>query len=73
MASPTHGHAFEQTPEDGEGRGGLACYSPRGHRELDTTERLNSSDGNSNLLFSSRNKRACQFFKKFELFSFKCL
>ena len=25
----------------GDGQGGLACCSPRGHKESDTTERLN--------------------------------
>ena len=35
-------HEFEQTLEDGEGQGSLACYSARGHRELDMTEWLNS-------------------------------
>ena len=25
----------------GDGHGGLACCSPRGHKESDTTERLN--------------------------------
>ena len=29
---------FEQTPGDGEGQGGLACCSPWGHKESDTTE-----------------------------------
>ena len=27
-----NGHEFEQTPEDGEGQGSLACYSPWGRR-----------------------------------------
>ena len=31
------GHAFEQTPGDGEGQEGLACYSPWGHKESDMT------------------------------------
>ena len=31
-------HEFEETLGDGEGQGGLACYSPWGHKELDTTE-----------------------------------
>ena len=31
-------HEFEQTPEVGDGQGGLACYSPRGCNESDTTE-----------------------------------
>ena len=35
------GHEFEQTPEEGEGQGSLACYSPWGLKESDTTERLN--------------------------------
>ena len=38
-----NGHEFEQTPGDGEGQGSLACCSPWGHKELDTTERLNNS------------------------------
>ena len=33
-----NGHEFEQTPEDGEGPGSLACCSPWGHKESDTTE-----------------------------------
>ena len=33
-------HEFEQTPGDGEGQGSLACCSPWGSKELDTTERL---------------------------------
>ena len=32
---------FEQALADGEGQGSLACCSPCGHRELDTTEQLN--------------------------------
>ena len=34
-------HKFEQTPGDCEGQGSLACYSPWGRKELDTTEQLN--------------------------------
>ena len=36
-------HEFEQTLEDGEGQGSLACCSPWGSKESDTTERLNNS------------------------------
>ena len=36
-----NGHEFEQALRDGEGQGSLACCSPQGHKELDTTERLN--------------------------------
>ena len=36
-------HVFEQTLEDGEGQGSLACCSPWGSKESDTTERLNNS------------------------------
>ena len=35
-------HEFEQTPGDGEGEGSLACCSPWGHKESDTTGRLNN-------------------------------
>ena len=33
-----NGHEFEQAPGDGEGQGGLACCSPQGGKESDTTE-----------------------------------
>ena len=36
------GHEFEQTLGDGEGRGSLACCSPWGRKESDTTERPNN-------------------------------
>ena len=39
-----NGHEFEQAPGDGDGQGGLACCSPWGHKESDTTERLSSSN-----------------------------
>ena len=39
-----NGHEFEQTPGDGEGQGNLACCSPWGHKELDTTEWLNNNN-----------------------------
>ena len=32
------GHEFEQAPGVGDGQGSLACYSPWGHKEPDTTE-----------------------------------
>ena len=32
-----NGHELGQTSGDGEGQGGLACYSPWGHKELDVT------------------------------------
>ena len=34
------GHEFEQAPGVGEVQGDLACCSPWGHKESDTTERL---------------------------------
>ena len=33
-----NGHEFEYTLRDGEGQGGLACWSPSGCKESDTTE-----------------------------------
>ena len=38
-----NGHEFEQAPRVGDGQGSLACCSPWGHKELDTTE-LNLTD-----------------------------
>ena len=36
-----NGHEFEQTFGAGDGQGSLACCSPWGRKESDTTERLN--------------------------------
>jgi len=41
------GHEFEQAPGVGDGQGSLACCSPWGHRELDTTEQLNWTELNA--------------------------
>ena len=35
------GHEYEQVPGVGDGQGSLACWSPWGCKELDTTEGLN--------------------------------
>ena len=35
------GHEFEQALGVGVGQGSLACYNSWGHKESDTTERLN--------------------------------
>ena len=37
------GHEFKQALGGGEGHGTLACCSPWGPKELDTTEQLNSN------------------------------
>ena len=34
------GHEFEQALGVASGQGGLACYSPWGRKELDTTQQL---------------------------------
>ena len=36
------GHGFEQALGEGEGQGSLACCSPWGRKESDTTEQLNN-------------------------------
>ena len=36
-----NGHEFGWTPGVGDGHGSLACCGSWGHKELDTTERLN--------------------------------
>ena len=33
-----YGRVFEEAPIVGDGQGGLACCSPLGRKELDTTE-----------------------------------
>ena len=39
-----NGHEFELAPGVGEGQGSLACCSPWGHKEPDTTEQLNRTE-----------------------------
>ena len=41
-----NGHEFEWTPGVGDGHGGLVCCSPWGHKQSDTTERLNWTELN---------------------------
>ena len=36
------GYELEQAPGEGEGQRSLLCYSPWGHKELDTNEWLNN-------------------------------
>ena len=47
------GQEFEKAQGGGDGQGSLACCSPRGHKESDTTEQLNN---NNSLSGFSRNK-----------------
>ena len=58
------GHEFEQAPGVGDGEGSLACCSPWGRKELDTTEWLNWTelnwrhlDGNGNRVSGERQER----------------
>ena len=46
-----HGHEFEQAPGVGDGQGGLACCSPWGRQESDTTERLNNNPSHQSQAF----------------------
>ena len=39
-----NGHEFEQALGDDEGQGGLVCYTPWGHKQLDITEWLNNNN-----------------------------
>ena len=39
-----NGHEFEQALGDSDGQGSPACCSPWGHKESDTTERLNNNN-----------------------------
>ena len=47
-----NGHEFEQALGVAEGQGGLACCSPWGHKESDTTERLNNHHHHQDVGFS---------------------
>ena len=39
-----NGCQFEQTPGDSDGQGSLACCSPWGRKDSDSTERLNNNN-----------------------------
>ena len=52
-----NGYEFEQTPGGREGQGSLVCCSPRGPKESDTTERLNSNHRNKRSEEMSNRKR----------------
>ena len=39
-----NGHEFEEALVVGDGQGGLACCSPWGRKESDTTERPNNNN-----------------------------
>ena len=39
-----YGREFEKALGDSEGQGSLACYSPWGRKELDTSEQMNNSN-----------------------------
>ena len=41
-----NGHEFEQAPGVGDGQGRLACFSPWGRKERDTTKQLTEHDTN---------------------------
>ena len=45
-----NGHELEQTPGDGERQGGLACHSPWGGKESNTTWWLNNNNGSTEVL-----------------------
>ena len=47
-------HEFEQAPGGGEGQGSVVCYSPWGHKEASTTERLNNSSLPQNIILSEK-------------------
>ena len=57
-------HEFAQTEGDMEGRGSLACCSPWGRKEPDTTERLNNKSNkdmkpNFPIIFPICSKNQC--------------
>ena len=45
-----NGHEFEQAPGDGKGQGILACCNKQGHKESNTTDRLNSNNKDSTFM-----------------------
>ena len=52
-------HGFGWTPGVGDGQGGLVCCGSWGRIESDTTERLNGTELNEKLLYSSGSSTQC--------------
>ena len=52
-------HEFERALGDDEGQGSLVCYSPRGGKESDATERPNSSNMNTPVIIKEMSPKAC--------------
>ena len=51
-----NGHEFEQAVGAGDGQGSLACCSPQGLKESDTTERLNWAELKNKVHWKMRKK-----------------
>ena len=68
------GHELGHTPGDSEGQAGLECCSPWGHKESDTTQRLNKNNNvlplNWNLIFKMNLISASSFRIWVSLYSF---
>ena len=47
-------HELEQTLKDDEGQGDMTCFSPWGHKELDTTWQLSKNHNNTNTYLLER-------------------
>ena len=56
---PLNGHEFEQIQGDCEGQGSLACCSPWGHKEYNTSEQLNNKriKAENNIMVASTTSR----------------
>ena len=63
------GHEFEQALRVGDGQGSLACCSPWGHKELDTTEWLNWTE--RYIIRTSREKNKIDTQEYFSLFTWE--
>ena len=48
MASPTHGHEFEETPGVGDGQGGLVCCDSWCHKKQIERQSIMANDLQSN-------------------------
>ena len=66
------GHESEWTPGVGDGQGSLACCDWWGHKELDTTERLNWTEQKPKSIASIIRKHDILAWKQF-CFSLKCV
>ena len=63
------GHEFEQALGGGDGQGSLACCSPWGHKESDTTEQLNRTESSMREQRQTWGLRLVEYLQRYRVYA----